>query len=324
MKTLANLSNAESDWARFSDAEDALSFLGKTHMDGFELLLYEDALPAALPESSVVGIHLGYQPSWMPFWKNDHALLESDFGSVSAACQAFGCESKEQWIRLYRHQLDMAARLKAEYVVLHVSEASPQETVSYHFRYSDQDVIDSAAEMIAMMLEGRDDPFCFLVENLWWPGFTFTAPKLTQRLMDQIPVERKGIMLDIGHLMHTNRALATLPEAVRYIGSMVDSHGGLARFIRGVHLHQTLSGRYVEKMLKEKIRLTGTGFEKLMAAYRHVMAIDAHRPFLDASLRPLISKIAPDYLVYEFITESREQHEDWLLKQHQILHSQGE
>lgn len=324
MKTLANLSNAESDWARFSDAEDALSFLRNTHMDGFELLLYEDTLPAALPKGSTIGIHLGYQPSWMPFWKNDIARLTEDFGFLSAAHAAFGCECKEQWIDMYRRQLDIAARLQAEYVVFHVSEASPQETVSYRFRYSDEEVIDSAAEMISTILKGRSDPFYFLVENLWWPGFSFTDPVFTGKLIEQIPCRRKGIMLDIGHLMHTDRSLSCLPDAARYIDAMIDAHGELSKHIHGVHLHQSLSGQYVENMLRENIRLTGTGFDKLMEAYRHVMAIDTHRPFLDASIIPVLQKIAPQFLVYEFITESRAQHEDWLLKQRQTLLHQGE
>lgn len=321
MKTLANLSNVRSDWARFSDAQDASAFLARTGMDGLELLLYEDGLPAALPQGSLLGVHLTYFPSWVPFWRSDVARLESDYGSLSAAHEAFGCRDRTGLARLYRRQLDLAARLNAEYVVFHVAEASPQETVSYKFRYSSEQVIQSALEVIGMVLAGRDDPFYFLVENLWWPGFTFTDPRLTRLLLDGIPCRHKGIMLDIGHLMHTNRALNALPEASRYISDMIALHGPLARFIRGVHLHQTLSGRYAEQMLRQDIRLSGSGFEQLMASYRHIMAIDAHRPYLDASIVPVLKQIAPDFLVYEFITESRAQHEDWLLKQHKIIHT---
>ena len=67
-------------------------------------------------------------------------------------------------------------------------------------------------EVINTILAGRDWPFAFLVENQWWPGFTFTEPEDTARLLDGIRCPKKGIMLDTGHLMNANTALSTQEE----------------------------------------------------------------------------------------------------------------
>ena len=88
-------------------------------------------------------------------------------------------------------------------------------------------------EVINLLLGDRAWPFDFLVENQWWPGFTFTEPELTRRLLDGIRAERKGIMLDIGHLMNCDTSLRTLEEGADYVHRMLDRHGGLCRYIRG-------------------------------------------------------------------------------------------
>lgn len=324
MKTLANLSNAGEDWSRFAGADDVRAFLRRTGMDGFELLLYEDHIPPLLPAGAAKGVHLGYFPSWLPFWLDDREKLLEDYGTLHDAYACMRARSRQEMVDAYTRQLDAAAALKAEYVVFHVSEASPQETVSYRFRYRDEQVIDCAAELIGAMLRGRSDPFYFLVENLWWPGFRFTDARLTERLLRSIPSAKAGIMLDVGHLLHTNRELNSLWEGVAYIRRMLERHGQLCSFIRGVHLHQSLSGAYVNEMVEKNIRLKGAYMDRLMEAYLHVMRIDTHRPFLERGMADLIRAIDPAYLIYEFITESRAQHEDFLLAQQRIFSEQGE
>ena len=320
MLTLANLSNADSDLQRFADAQDVRTFLSHTGMDGFELLLYEKLDALLIPNDTVKGIHLGYFPSWLAFWRGDADWLTTEFGSLKEAYKYYDAENRQGMLDNLRKQLDFAAKVQAKYVVFHVAEVSLQETVDYRFHFTDEEVIDSAAELINELLEGRHDSFDFLVENLWWPGFRFTSPALTQRLMEQIIAPNKGIMLDTGHLLHTNQSLRSLEDACDYINQMMDAHGELCRYIRGVHLHQSLSGEYAQAMIRKGIRLKGTYMERLMASYQHIMHIDTHRPFLSPGIRGVIEKINPEYLVYELITTSREDHETCLVQQHAIFH----
>lgn len=51
------------------------------------------------------------------------------------------------------------------------------------------------------------------------------VPEMTRRLLDQIHYPKKGIMLDTGHLMHTNLELRTEEEAIGYILEKIKAHG---------------------------------------------------------------------------------------------------
>ena len=66
-----------------------------------------------------------------------------------------------------------------------------------------------------LLLDGEDYTFDFLMENLWWPGLTMTRPEMTKRLLSQVHYQKKGIMLDTGHLMHMNLELKTQDELTK-------------------------------------------------------------------------------------------------------------
>jgi len=70
----------------------------------------------------------------------------------------------------------LARAVGARYVVFHVSNVTVDECLSDRMEHTDEEVCAAAAELINRLNEGRDDPFDFLVENLWWPGLTLTRP----------------------------------------------------------------------------------------------------------------------------------------------------
>jgi hypothetical protein len=222
-------------------------------------------------------------------------------------------------VNRYRAQLDFAQSLNAEYVVYHVSDVSIAESVSYMFRHKNREVIDAALELINMILDGGHYSFKFLVENLWWPGFTMTFPDMTRYLLNGIDYQNKGIMLDIGHLLHTNIALASEEDGLKYINTMLDAHIALCDRIKGVHLHQSLSGTYVRSLIGNPPRLEGSYSDRLGRIYEHIYAIDAHRPFLSKGIGQLIKRINPEYLTYEFMTQNRTEHETNIRKQNAAL-----
>ncbi len=83
-------------------------------------------------------------------------------------------------------------------------------------------------------------------------------------------------MLDIGHLLHTNTALRSQEEAVDYVHRILDVHKELCGYIKGVHLHQSLSGKYVRELIQNPPRLEGTYYERLAGIYSHIFSIDTH------------------------------------------------
>lgn len=320
MLTLTNLSTADSDLRRFADEQEVRSFLSDCRIDGLELLLYEQGKTDILPLDKIHGVHLGYFPSWLPLYLGDEKKLTQEFGSLDDAYAYYGATSKEGLVNYFRQQLDVAARLKVQYVVFHVAEVSLQETVDYRFRYTDEFVISCTISLINDILRGRKDAFHFLVENLWWPGFQFTSPLLTARLLEGIQTPHKGIMLDIGHLIHTDMDLCSLEDAASYIHHQLDMHGELCQYIKGVHLHQSLSGEYTKSMLGQNITLKGSYMDRLMTSYGHIMRIDAHRPFLSEHAHSIIQRLKPEYLVYELITSSLKDHIKCLKAQNAVIH----
>ena len=111
------------------------------------------------------------------------------------------------------------------------------------YHYTNEEVVDTAIEWINTFVSDIKGTPWLLFENLWHSGLTMLDPELTSRILEEVNYKYKGVMLDIGHLLHTNPQLSNLDEAILYIEQVLDLYDDLD-FIKGVHLHQTLSGSY--------------------------------------------------------------------------------
>lgn len=66
----------------------------------------------------------------------------------------------------------------------------------------------------------------------------------------------------------------------QFIQSMLRIHGDLAGCIRGVHLHQSISGDYVETQMKRGLPdLPKNYLERFQVAYQRILRIDRHLSF---------------------------------------------
>lgn len=315
---MGNITNSIYDLERFADESDLRSFCKKHGLNGLELLTVEDLSLGIIPSDLVTGVHLSYYNCWVDFWNGNEARVLAEFENMEEAKRVYG-GGREAIVKKYKAELDFAESVGAEYVVFHVSDVSIEESLTYKLLHTDEEVIKATLELISAMLEGGEYSFHFLVENLWWPGLTMTRPEITRLLLNGISYDKKGIMLDIGHFMHTNTALGTQEEGVEFINTMLDAHGELCRFIKGVHLHQSLSGAYVRELIASPPMARGSYFDKLCAAYTHILQIDTHKPFTAGGIRELIDRIAPEFLTYEFMSVSREELEDMLIKQNKAM-----
>ena len=182
MDTLMSLPMTASVLTEYGDLEEACRSCG---CDGLEVVWGGEELPCTVPQALHVGYHLTFYPDWLDFWRGDRAALTEKFGSEEVWRSFYGGpEGRETLLRLYREDLDRAVTWGARYVVFHVSDVSVEEGFTYHWRHTHEEVIDAAAEVINLLLGDRAWPFDFLVENQWWPGFTFTEPELTRRLLE--------------------------------------------------------------------------------------------------------------------------------------------
>lgn len=292
--------------AQYRNMEDLRQELRELRCDGIEGLWGSEDFPESFPTELIKGYHLMFYPDWLDFWRGDRQALQRKFGSMEAVRQFYGGDSRSDMLAQYRDDFARAEQLGAKYVVFHVSDVSIEEGYTYSWLHSSREVIETSVELLNTLLSEKDWPFEVLVENLWWPGFTFTQPDETARLLEGIRFPRKGIMLDIGHLMNTNRALRTQSEGAAYIHCLLDAHKDLARQIRGLHLHYSLSGEYAE---------TNTGAlpadlpqdytQRFLYSYGHILQIDQHRPWTDPCVCELVERIAPEYLVHELPSFSR-------------------
>lgn len=317
MKVQFNLTTSVADMERFHTREDLLDLM--QGFDGVELMQFEDDVRGIIPKERVIGLHMGYFTYWLDFWHGDLDAVAREFDSLDVAYQFYGGKDRTAIVNRYRRDLEYAHRWGAEYVVFHVSEASIAETFRLKYRHSDEEMIDATIDLLNELFTEEDGRIALLMENLWQPGLTFTRPEMTKRLMDGVRYPNKGIMLDTGHLLHTNLKLRTQEEGLAYIHSLLDAHGDLCRWIRGIHLNQSLTGEYMEQTMRNPPDLSGNYWDRCGQMFWHAFAVDKHLPFTCKGIDQLVQRISPEYLTFEFITSDIEQHRQYLHAQRKAL-----
>ena len=269
-------------------------------LDGLELIADPDDLDDAVPPALAAGYHLTFYPDWVDFWRQDEKALLAKFRSWEEVEKVYRGRRPEDLMAQFRTDLALARRLKAPYLVFHVSDVSLEEGYTYRWFHTDMEVLDAAIDFANELLRGMEPTFDFLVENQWWPGFTFTEPEKTEYLLRGIDYPRVGVMLDTGHLMNTNWRIRSQKEGVNYILEMIDRHGSLAERIRGIHFHQSLSGAYCRKNTGSvPADFPAEYFAAFAVSYGHIQRIDRHRPWTEPGCTAIIDRARPKYLTHE-------------------------
>ena len=316
MKTQINLTTSACDLDRFESQEKLLELLGN---EGIELTCYEEDVRGIVPKERVTGLHMNCLPYWYEFWRGDLKACVREFDDMDTVRAVFGGDKPEALLTHYRRDLERARFYDAEYMVFHVCDGSVEETFTGKSRHSDADVIDGAAELLNELFSGMEDGPWLLLENLWYAGLTFTDPEMTERLLSKVKYPKTGLVLDTGHLMHTCMDLQTQEEGVKYIERMLDLHGPLAKHIRGVHLHQSLTGSVMKAQQADPPRLAATYSERTSQLFWYVFSVDLHQPFTCAGVPELIQRIDPMYLTYELISRDLPEHRKLLAEQRAVF-----
>jgi sugar phosphate isomerase/epimerase len=269
-------------------------------LNGIEAIADPDDLDDTLSRSLVAGWHMTFYPDWLDFWRHDEKALLRKFRSWEEIGQVYRGTRPEDLMRQFREDLALALRFKPPYMVFHVSDVSLEEGYTYKWFHTDREVLDGAIEFINLLLEGVEPTFDFLVENQWWPGFTFTDPEKTEYLLSRIQYPRVGIMLDTGHLMNSSWAIRTQGDGIRYILEQVEKHGDLVKRVKGLHFHQSVSGAYCRRVVgRVPEDFPKEYFAAFGYSYSHIQAIDRHRPWTDPDCVRIIDRVEPEYLTHE-------------------------
>ncbi len=327
MLKLMNFSNHPYDLYRFSgDSNKIKKFLYKHDLQGLEIIQTSQWQKETVSSSLLHGLHMRFWPAWLDFYRNDKDELYRQFGDIEAYKQYYGGETWECILEYYRNEIKTACDMGVKYIVFHVSHVQLEHCYNYKFTYGDEEIIEAFIEMINKLFKDTSADFDLLLENQWWPGLTLLDKKLAFRLMDGINYPKKGFMLDIGHMMNTNTELKTEEEGVEYILRVLQNLEELSSNIKGIHLNSSVSGKYV----KEKIKNWGgfnkseCFFDRYLKVFEHIAKIDNHIPFSHPSIKRVIEYINPKYLVYEFITNTFDELEQYVTLQNRVLKSLGE
>jgi len=312
MKLLTNFAVYDGWLDEYGDADALSCDCAELGLDGIEIVWGDqDSVAQVPPDDLVVGYHLLFFSTWVDFWLGDEKALLDEFGTWDAVKYCYGVETRDELVARFRRDLQRAIDFGAEYVVFHVSDVRMIECFTYEFSHTDRQVCDCACELVNRIFDGMGADMALLVENQWWPGFTFCDPAMTRRLLDGIAYDNVGIMLDTGHLLSTNTKLRTQRQALAYIRDCYEAHGDLGKKVRGLHLHQTLSGEYVERSRGFVPQdFTGTYEERFASSYRHVLNIDRHEPWTDPAVADLVRLIDPAWVTSEFSFANRAEHND--------------
>ncbi len=321
MLKLFNLSNHETDLRKFAfDHSRLQAFIKDFGFDGIELIQSDEWKEEQIPSKFVKGMHMRFWPVWLDFWNANEEELLRQFGSTQTLCDYYGGDNRKVMVDWYKSEIATAVRLKAEYVVFHISHVQPEHCFSYEFTYTDKEVVKAGIELLNEVTGGVEGEFQLLVENLWWPGLTLLDIPLAREMMEGVKYPHKGFMLDISHIMNTNLELASEEEAVEYILDRLRQLGDLSGYIKGIHLNSSLSGEYVKSQLDNR-SLFGENdfFKRYCDSYTHVLNIDRHVPFQSASIRKVVDWVKPEYLVYEFLTDNIKTLEEYAGQQNKAL-----
>jgi len=322
MKRLFHLSTvpAQLEWFQ-DDWENIKNFVEKNNMDGIELGLTTDYDISKIPPHIVEGVHLSFYPMWLDFWNNDLDKVTAILGNEEAVCDYYGSCDKQTIIDSYKLQYQRAKEIGAKYMVFHISHVLIEDSFTFTYNYSDEDVIKASIELINEVFVEEDGPL-LLFENLWWPGLTYLNPDLTKSLMEQVNYPNKGYVLDVSHLILTNPKIATEQQAYQYIEEVVNNLGDMKQYIKGIHLNKTLPKYYMQRdhnFTLEKYRAARDKYAKNRILKNHIKEMDGHQPFDHEIAQKIVALIDPEFCVYETSPSSRHELSYFLKKQNIAL-----
>ncbi len=319
MKLLFNISTSDDDYNRYDSPQDLDELL--EGFDGLELSYYGEDPRGNISAERVLGFHMSYFYTFVDFWNGNLDEALKNFLTIDNLITFYGGTTRDCIVKRFKEDLKIAERYGAEYLVFHVSEATIEEAFKRKHHLNEDEVVKATIEILN---EVFDDPkyehFTLLLENLWQPGLNFLNPDIPHRFLEGINHKNLGFMLDTGHLMHTNLELTNELEGINYVKQILDTlDPKVIDSIRGIHLNQSITSEIMHKNMKNPPVLKPTFSERSLQLMIYLFSVDLHQPFTRPEVREIVDRINPEYLTFEFITDSKETLRRYLKTQRQTL-----
>lgn len=323
MKKLFHLSTTPKQLGMFEENwEEIKEFVSKNDMDGIELGLTIDYDLEKIPKEIIVGVHLSFYPMWLDFWRSNKKQLAKQFATEEALYAYYKGESPECLVESYRKQYEKAKALGAKYMVFHVSHVLPEDSFTWQFDYTDQEVMEATLELVNAAFPNEEEGPLLLFENLWWPGLNYKDAKLTKWFIEKVQYPNKGYLVDVSHLTLNNSQVGTEEQAYCYIKETIEALGETKKWIKGMHLNKALPKHYMQRnhgYLLKKYQETKDSRQKLTILKKHINALDGHIPFDHPVAKQIVDLIDPLYCVYETAPASRYELAYFIKKQNEAL-----
>lgn len=314
---LCNFSNTDYsiNWYN-NDWNNLNNFLKSNNLSGIELLLHGNYEIDNIPKDIVKGLHLSYFPTWLEFYNNNIKYKE-DFRTEKDVVRAFGGTTKEVILERYRKEFEIAKSLECSYMVFHVSHVTIKDAFKFSYDYSNKEVLDGVIDIVNNVFK-EDSEVKLLFENLWWPGLTLLSKLELDYLMDSIKYKNKGVMLDLSHLLITNKNISDLEMGTKYILECLKNLGDSVKWIKGLHINSTLCKDYLNSdhsMKYEEYTDEEDEYKKFSIVYEHISKIDSHKPYNCKSLKKIIDYVNPEIKVIEVNSNEKEVWEKYIQEQ---------
>ena len=87
---------------------------------------------------------------------------------------------------------------------------------------------------------------------------------------------------------------------------MLDLHGELCSYIKGMHFHWSVTSEY-RMQTKAASDLKNDYYERTWQMMQHAYKVDPHHPYTDRYARKIIERVNPMYLTFEFLSMNDEE-----------------
>ncbi len=263
-------------------------------------------------KSYVIGVHLPFQPVWLPFWFEDRSYLKEIFPGEENLDRFYGGSNPEDFISRVADWLTRALSLRPRYVVIHASHCGLEEVFSLNFRYDKRTVLSAVAELLNEAWARVKFPLrpLFLFENLWWPGLQLTEEWEVEYFFSRldIPTDKLGLVLDIGHLLNASYLLYPVngPVPPTQALSLLETRLSLwpnvyRELVKAVHLNFSPNAYLFvpDEKNYQALLAESDPLKRYIFARERVLLMDPHLPFNGVDLRKILEDLEPNYLVHE-------------------------
>ena len=227
----------------------------------------------------IKGVHLLYYPTWLEFWKEDMEKVREDFYDNEGILNYYRSFEKNILLETFKKQFEDAKNIKAKYLVFHVSHVRPKDIFTHIFDYTSVEVLDETLKIVNEVFKGEGPLLLF--ENLPWPGLTLKDYELTKYFFERVEYKNKGFLLDLSHIICTEKNIKNFQDADRYILSRIKNLKELNKYIYGVHVNGVSFENYLKKDFSEEIKewSIGNRNQKFKIEWEHMKKLDPHRVY---------------------------------------------